>query len=107
MTIWRHKMEWMEFLTILVFAFAAVMLVAGIFTAYFGSGKSRRVGLALFVIGLVIGIVWAYLVGFSDISLFEKVAAWDVMYNAIVNIVAAVIGAAAAVGIFLAAVMKS
>jgi hypothetical protein len=100
-------MEWMEFLTILVFAFAAVMLVAGIFTAYFGNGKSRKVGLALFVIGLVVGIIWAYLVGWSNIALFEKVAAWDVMYNAVVNIIAAVIGAAVAIGIFLAAVMKS
>ena len=97
----------MEFLTILVFAFAAVMLVAGIFTAYFGNGKSRKVGLALFVIGLVVGIIWAYLVGWSSIALFEKVAAWDVMYNAVVNIIAAVIGAAVAIGIFLAAVMKS
>jgi len=97
----------MEFLTILVFAFAAVMLVAGIFTAYFGSGKSRRVGLALFIIGLVVGIVWAYLVGWSDIALFKDVMAWDVMYLAILNIVAALIGALVAVGIFLVAVMKS
>jgi len=100
-------MEWMEFLTILVFAFAIVMLVAGLFTAYFGSGKSRKVGLALMTVGLVVGVLWAYLVGFSDVTLFSDVAAWDVMYGAIVNIVAAIVGALVAVGIFLAAVMKS
>ncbi|MCL2786365.1 MAG: hypothetical protein FWD81_04005 [Methanomassiliicoccaceae archaeon] len=100
-------MEWMEFLTILVFAFAAVMFVAGVFTAYFGSGKSRRVGLALLIVGLAVGIVWAFLVGWSGIPLFDAVAGWDVMYLAIVNIVAALVGVAAAVGIFLAAVMKS
>ena len=97
----------MEFLTILVFAFAIVMLVAGLFTAYFGSGKSRKVGLALMTVGLVVGVLWAYLVGFSDVTLFSDVAAWDVMYGAIVNIVAAIVGALVAVGIFLAAVMKS
>jgi biotin transporter BioY len=100
-------MEWMDFLTILVFAFAIVMLVAGVFTAYFGSGKSRRVGVALLAIGLIVGAVWAYLVGWSDIELFSDVAAWDVMRAALINIVAAVIGALAAVGIFLVAVMKS
>jgi len=100
-------MEWMDFLTILVFAFAIVMLVAGVFTAYFGSGKSRKVGVALLGIGLIVGIVWAYLVGWSDIELFANVAAWDVMRSALINIVAAVIGALAAVGIFLVAVMKS
>ena len=98
---------WMEFLTILVFVFAIVMFVAGVFTAYFGNGKSRRVGFALLFIGLVVGAVWAYLVGWSDITLFADVPAWDVMYVAILNILAAVIGAVAAIGIFLVAVMKS
>jgi biotin transporter BioY len=101
------SLEWMDFLTILVFTFAIVMLVAGLFTAYFGSGKSRKVGVALLVIGLLVGVVWAYLVGWSDIELFSDVPAWDVMRSALINIVAAVIGALAAVGIFLVAVMKS
>jgi uncharacterized membrane protein YoaK (UPF0700 family) len=100
-------MEWMEFLTIVVFVFAIVMLVAGVFTAYFGSGKSRRVGGALLLVGLLVGAVWAYLVGWSSIELFADVPAWDVMRSAIIYIVAAVVGALAAVGIFLVAVMKS
>ncbi|MDR0198155.1 MAG: hypothetical protein LBI08_00225 [Methanomassiliicoccaceae archaeon] len=100
-------MEWMDFLTILVFAFAIVMLVAGVFTAYFGSGKSRRVGVALLMIGLLVGVIWAYLVGFSDIEPFCKVETWEVVRGALINIVAAVIGALAAIGIFLVAVMKS
>jgi hypothetical protein len=100
-------MEWMDFLTILVFAFALVMLVAGVFTAYFGSGKSRKVGLALLGIGLLVGVIWAYLVGYSDIEPFCDVHAWDVVRDAIINIVAALIGALVAVGIFLVAVMKS
>ena len=100
-------MDWMSFLTIVVFVFALAMVVAGVFTAYFGSGKSRTVGLVLLLVGLVVGIVWAYLVGWSDIALFSDVAAWDVVYAAALNLIAALIGAAAAVGIFLVAVMKS
>jgi biotin transporter BioY len=100
-------MEWMDFLTILVFTFAIVMFVAGLFTAYFGSGKSRKVGLALLGIGLVIGVIWAYLAGWSEIGLFAGIDLWGVMYDAVVNIVAALIGALVAVGIFLVAVMKS
>ena len=97
----------MSFLTIVVFVFALVMLIAGAFTAYFGSGKSRTVGLVLLVIGLVVGLVWAYLVGWSDIEIFAEVQGWEVMRDAIINIIAALIGALAAVGIFLVAVMKS
>jgi len=97
----------MDFLTIVVFVFAIVMFVAGLFTAYFGSGKSRKVGVGLLAIGLGIGLIWTWLVGFSDVSLFAEVPAWDVMMSAIFNIVAALIGALVAVGIFLVAVMKS
>ena len=100
-------MDLMSFLTIIVFAFALVMAVAGVFTAYFGSGKSRTVGVVLLVVGLVIGGIWAYLVGYSDIEEFADVAAWDVIYDAIINFLAIVIGAIVAVGIFLVAVMKS
>lgn len=100
-------MDLMSFLTLVVFAFALVMLVAGIFSAYFGSGKSRSAGVAMAVIGLVLGIVWAYLVGFSDISVFAEVNAWDVVYNAIIDLIGILIGALIAVGIFLVVVLKS
>ncbi|MCL2712047.1 MAG: hypothetical protein FWD37_02065 [Methanomassiliicoccaceae archaeon] len=102
-----------EFLTILVVVFSLVMILAGVFTSYFGSGKSRRVGLGLVGIGLVIGLVWMYLLGlFGDpgLALLESVresGAWELMYNSILVIVAALVGALAAIGIFLVAVMKS
>lgn len=97
----------MDFLTIIIFVFALVILIAGIFTAAFGSGRSRTVGIVLLVVGLVVGFVWAWLVGYSDIAIFADVPAWDVVYNAFVYIIGALIGALAAVGIFLVAVMKS
>ncbi len=93
-----------DFLTVLILVFALFMLLAGIFTAYFGSGKSRMIGVVLLVIGLVVGILWVVL-GYSDIGI--KVDLSDVIWNAFVYIIAAVIGALAAIGVFLLAIMKS
>ena len=100
-------LDFMDFLTIVMFVFALVLIVAGIFTAAFGSGKSRTVGIVLLIIGLVVGLIWLYLVAWSDVALFADVQAWDVVYTAVVCLVGALIGALAAVGIFLVAVMKS
>ncbi len=91
-------------MTVLILVFALFMLLAGIFTAYFGSGKSRMIGVVLLVIGLVVGILWVVL-GYSDIGI--KVDLSDVIWNAFVYIIAAVIGALAAIGVFLLAIMKS
>jgi hypothetical protein len=95
----------MEFLTVLILVFALFMLLAGIFTAYFGSGKSRMIGVALLVIGLVVGILWV-------VMAMDSVAVIDVdlsmvVWNAFLYILAGVLGALAAIGVFLVAIMKS
>lgn len=100
-------MEWMDFLTVAVIAFSIVIILAGLFTAYFGTGKSRSVGFAMLVVGLVVGVVWAYLCGYSDIEAFSKVAMWDLFLRALIYLIGILIGALVAVGIFLVAVMKS
>jgi hypothetical protein len=93
-----------DFLTVLMLTFALFMVLAGAFTAYFGSGKSRTIGIVLLLIGLIVGIVWVYLGGFTDI-----IDVWlgDVVWAAFLNIIAAVIGALIAIGVFLLAIMKS
>jgi len=96
-----------SFLTIIIFVFALIMMIAGIFSAYFGAGKNRAYGGVMFAVGLVVCVVWAYLVGFSTIEPFCDVAAWDVMYDALINMIAVVIGALVAIGIFLVVVLKS
>lgn len=98
-------MELMEFLTVLILVFALFMLLAGIFTAYFGSGKSRMIGVALLVIGLVAGIVWI-LMGFDEVNIID-VNLSNVIWDAFLNILAGVLGALAAIGVFLLAIMKS
>ncbi|MDR3282872.1 MAG: hypothetical protein LBS92_04595 [Candidatus Methanoplasma sp.] len=96
-----------DFLTVVMFVFALVMMVAGLFSTYFGAGKSRAYGVAILAVGLVVAVAWAYLVGYSDIEPLCNVAAWDVMYDAIINAIAVIIGALVAIGVFLVAVLKS
>lgn len=95
----------MEFLTVLLLTFSLFMLLAGVFTAYFGSGKSRMIGVVLLVVGLIVGLVWAYL-GYMDTA-GVVVDISEVIWVAFVNILAALIGALVAVGVFLLAIMKS
>jgi hypothetical protein len=97
-------MSTMEFLTVLLLTFGLFMLLAGAFTAYFGSGKSRMIGVVLLVVGLVVAVLWIYITGFSDIIVVNlSTVVWD----AFLNIIAAVIGALIAIGVFLLAIMKS
>lgn len=98
-------MDLMDFLTVLILVFGLFMLLAGIFTAYFGSGKSRMIGVALLVIGLVVGIIWVVL-GMDSVDVI-KVDLSDVIWNAFLFILAGVLGALAAIGVFLLAIMKS
>ncbi len=97
-------MSTMEFLTVLLLTFGLFMILAGAFTAYFGSGKSRMIGVVLLVVGLVVAVLWIYLGGFSDMLDVDLSA---VIWTAFLNIIAAVIGALIAIGVFLLAIMKS
>ena len=97
-------MGFWEFMTIVILVFALFMLLAGAFTAYFGSGRSRAIGAALLIVGLIVGIIWVYLGGFTDVI---DVNLADVVWTAFLNLLAAIIGALIAVGIFLVAIMKS
>jgi hypothetical protein len=92
-----------QFLAILLLAFGLFMILAGIFTAYFGSGKSRTIGVGLLVAGFVIFLLtgyWYHITpGYGGLT--------DLIEESILVLVAAVIGALAAIAIFLVAIMKS
>ena len=98
-------MELLEFLTVVILVFALFMLLAGVFTAYFGSGKSRMIGVVLLVIGLVVGVMWA-MMGLDSVDIID-VNVGKIVWDAFLYILAGVIGALAAIGIFLLAIMKS
>jgi hypothetical protein len=98
-----------NFLTIVLLVFALCTLIAGLFTAYFGAGKSRKIGGGLIVLGLLVGVLWIYLAGMSNTvpggDANIKVA--EVVYLSIYVIIATIIGIAIALGLFLGAIMKS
>jgi hypothetical protein len=97
------------FLSMLMLVFAIASVIAGIFTAYFGSGKSRAVGAILIIIGLIVFVLFLW---GADVLTFMGMPP-DFMYfsgvviNSVVAVVGAVIGALIALGIFLLAIMKA
>ena len=97
-------------LSMLTLVFAIASIVAGIFTSYFGSGKSRAVGGILIVIGLIVFIIFLY--GANLLSGFlgtpEGILDFQgAIVQGVVSIVGALIGAGIALGIFLLAIMKA
>ncbi|MCI4330983.1 MAG: hypothetical protein L3K19_03960 [Thermoplasmata archaeon] len=91
-----------QFVTILLLIFGLFLILAGLFTAYFGSGKSRTIGVVLLVVGIVVGILISY-----SYSRVLDHALTALVWEAFLVIIAAVIGALAAIAIFLVAIMKS
>ena len=92
----------------LVFAIASI--IAGIFTAYFGSGKSRAVGGILVVVGLFVFIIFLYGAGVLESFMGMPEGILDIqgtVVQGIVSVVGALIGAGIALGIFLLAIMKA
>ena len=95
---------WEQFVTILLLIFGLFLILAGLFTAYFGSGKSRSIGVVLLVVGIVVGVGIAY---YYHASWGFNSSLTDLILQTLFVIVAAVIGALIAIGIFLVAIMKS
>jgi len=90
--------------------FAISSIIAGIFTAYFGSGKSRVVGGILIIIGLIIGVIFLWSAGMLSSFMGTPTGFLNIIgtiTNGIVAVIGAIIGALIALGIFLLAIMKA
>jgi hypothetical protein len=100
-----------QFLSMMTLVFAIASIIAGIFTAYFGSGKSRAVGGILIIIGLLVFVIFLYGAAlFVDgiLGVPEGILNFQgTIVQGVVAIVGAVVGAAIALGIFLLAIMKA
>jgi hypothetical protein len=99
------------FLFVLLLSFAIFSLFAGIFTAYFGAGKSRAIGGGLLVLGLIVILIWVYfglIKNFPDDSLIGIIH-WEAArtLEAVITVLGAIIGAVVAIVLFLVAIMKS
>ena len=98
------------FLSMMTLVFAIASIIAGIFTAFFGSGKSRAVGGILIIVGLLVFVIFLYganlLTGFLGTP--EGILNFQgAIIQGVVAIVGALVGAGAALGIFLLAIMKA
>ena len=101
-------MEWYQyFLSMLTLVFAVASIVAGIFTAYFGSGKSRAVGGILVIIGLIVGIIFLWFAGLLGFMGDAPISFVGVVIDSVLAVIGALVGALIALGIFLLAIMKA
>jgi hypothetical protein len=95
------------FLSLIVLSFGAVTFFSGLFAAYFGAGKSRKIGLGLTLVGLLAltffaSATWEILPGLG-------VDAWtpeDALLG-VLAVIGASIGGAFALALFLVSIMKS
>jgi hypothetical protein len=94
------------FITIFLLTFGVFLILAGAFTAYFGSGKSRGIGIGLLVFGFIVGVLVIIMYQY-DIGVPVELEFWEVISEALVYIIASIVGAAVAIGVFLVAIMKS
>ncbi len=96
------------FLSILVLAFGIFSIIAGAFTAYFGTGRSRSIGGALIILGVIGFIILLWFTGIFGSSV-SKPMSWDLamVWAGLVAVLGALVGALVALGIFLVAIMKS
>ena len=97
------------FLLVFLMIFGLGLLLAGIFTVYFGSGKSRGIGAGLLVFGIILGILVFLMnqMGFI-IPATLRWELWNqVIFPGLIFLGAAILGGLAAIGMFLLAIMKS
>lgn len=96
------------FESILLLSFGAGTLGFGVFTAYFGAGRSRRIGLGLALLGI---LALAFFAAFtwSLVPALSGVKAWspETVGKGVVAVAAATVGGLLALGLFLTSVMRA
>ena len=98
--------NWDVFFGILVFSFGFFTLLAGLFTAYFGAGKSRAIGFVLTILGIVgllafVALTWAVVPGIEPV--------WDAgaISTSLMGVLGGAVGAVVALFVFLISIMKA
>jgi hypothetical protein len=97
------------FMSMLMLAFAVASVIAGIFTAYFGSGKSRAVGGIIVIIGLIVAVLFFWFAGVLPFMGTSPIswAGEGVVLQGVVAVIGAIVGAGVAAGMFLLSIMKA
>lgn len=94
------------FLIVLLLTFALFLFIAGLFTTYFGAGKSRKIGVVLSLLGVVIGVI-GYLAYYGPFKPDSGLTFLNFIIEPIVYIIAAIVGAGIALLVFIGAIMKA
>ncbi len=96
------------FESLLLASFAVFTLASGIFTAYFGAGKSRRIGFGLTIVGLLAGFVFIAL-SFPVFPDLLQQAPWtgrDILIG-LSGVAGAAVGGLLSLLLFLASIVRA
>lgn len=94
------------FFGILLFSFGLFTLLAGLFTAYFGAGKSRAIGFVLMILGLV-GLLAFGTLTWNIVPTIAPVFDSQVIKVSLVGVLGSAVGAIGALIVFLVSIMKA
>ncbi len=105
MVYFWNPWNWEVFFLIVLALLAISLVVLGVMTAYFGTGKSRMVGAILLVVGIIVGVLTI----FVSIDYFKPAGGLieSVIVPTFYYVAAVVIGAVIGLLIFLGAIMKT
>lgn len=97
--------NWDQFFAIILALLAISLVILGVLTAYFGSGKSRAVGVVLLVVGLVVGLITIFTA--RPLLHLNNGVLQSVVYPTFFYVAASVIGVVIGLLVFLGAIMKT
>jgi hypothetical protein len=92
---------------ILVLSFGLTIFFCGLFTSYFGAGKSRKIGMGLVIVGLLTLFAWTTIT--FGVQVFGRLDAWNAqqMTLGIAGVAAGALGGLVAMAMFLVAIMRA
>ena len=92
---------------IFLFSLGLFTLLSGLFTAYFGAGKSRAIGFVLTIFGIAVIIAFASLTWNVVPTVVTPLFDQEAITTSLVGVVGSALGAIAALMIFLISIMKA
>lgn len=95
------------FQSVLLVSFGAFTLLAGAFTAYFGAGRSRKIGLGLLIVGLLaLALFTTFVFGLAP-GVQWVVWPKQEIYYGLVGVLGSTVGAFLAIALFIFAIMRA
>ncbi len=94
-----------EFISIVVLTFAIALIVLGVITVWLERGRERIQGIALTIVGFLVGVVYSFLGSRFSLLVFDRLIVRvnlpGLMATAFTYTAGVVVGTAVAVGLFL------